>query len=98
MSQLTLRESLRQFVPLPENKGEFYYDFLQSGPATALATALRFTLSTPGVHTAIVGTTNPARYAQNAALIAAGNLSDEEYQEIRAIWEQRADQHWLGLE
>lgn len=84
--------------PYWERLQHLKYDFLQSGPATALATALRFTLSTPGVHTAIVGTSNPARYAQNAALIAAGNLSDEEYQEIRAIWEQRADQHWLGLE
>ncbi|GCE26024.1 oxidoreductase [Dictyobacter alpinus] len=74
------------------------YDFLQSGPATSVATALRFTLSVPGVHTAIVGTTHPERYAQNAALLNAGNLSDEEFQEIRAIWEERADMHWLGLE
>jgi diketogulonate reductase-like aldo/keto reductase len=50
------------------------------------------------VHTAIVGTANPDRYQQNAALISAGNLSDEEYQAIRAIWEQRADQHWLTLD
>ncbi|GCE18224.1 aldo/keto reductase [Dictyobacter kobayashii] len=84
--------------PYWERLQHLKYDFLQSGPATAFATALRFTLSVPGVHTAIVGTTHPERYAKNAALIAAGNLSDEEYQEIRAIWEQRADQHWLGQE
>jgi aryl-alcohol dehydrogenase-like predicted oxidoreductase len=73
------------------------YDFLKGDPETAMATALRFTLSIPGVHTAIVGTANPGRYAENAAYIAPGNLSDDEYQAIRARWEERADQHWLGL-
>ncbi len=73
------------------------YDFLQSGPATSVATALRFTLTVPGIHTAIVGSRNPERYAQNAALIAPGNLSDEEYQAIRALWEERSDLHWHGL-
>ncbi|GAC1369829.1 MAG: aldo/keto reductase [Ktedonobacteraceae bacterium] len=74
------------------------YDFLKGDPATAVATALRFTLSIPGVHTAIVGTANPERYAQNVAAIAPGNLPDEEFQHIRAIWEERADAHWLGLD
>ena len=73
------------------------YDFLQSGPATSIATALRFTLTVPGIATAIVGSRDPNRYAQNAALIAPGNLSDEEYQSIRAIWEERSDPHWHGL-
>jgi aryl-alcohol dehydrogenase-like predicted oxidoreductase len=74
------------------------YDFLKGSPETAVATALRFTLSIPGVHTAIVGTANSDRYTENAAYIAPGNLSDEEYQTIRARWEERADQHWLGLD
>lgn len=74
------------------------YDFLQNGAATAIGTALRFTLSVPGVDTAIVGTTNPERYVQNAALIASGNLPDQEYQTIRALWEERADRHWLTLD
>ncbi len=74
------------------------YDFLQSGPATSISLALRFTLSTPGIHTAIVGTANPERYVHNAAMLNVGLLSDEEYQSIRALWEERADQHWLVQE
>jgi aryl-alcohol dehydrogenase-like predicted oxidoreductase len=31
-------------------------------------------------------------------LIAPGNLSEDEFNTIRALWEERADQHWLGLE
>ncbi len=74
------------------------YDFLQGDAATSIGTALRFTLSVPGIDTAIVGTAHPERYPQNAAMIAAGKLPDEEYQSIRARWEERVDQHWLVQE
>ena len=37
------------------------FPFLRAGPEASVATALRFTLSVPGVHTAIVGTTRPER-------------------------------------
>ncbi len=72
------------------------YDFLKSGSASSIATALRFTLSVPGVDVAIVGTTNADHMRQNIDMLTAGNLSQDEFNAIRATWEERADQHWLG--
>ena len=48
--------------------------------------ALRFVTSTPGLHTAIVGTTSPGRWTQNNGNVSAGFLSAEQYQAIRASW------------
>jgi len=70
------------------------YDFLR-GPA-AVATALRFTLAAPGVHTAIVGTTKADRWPANAALLAAGVLPAAEFDRIRARWRQVAEASWQG--
>ncbi|GAC1383807.1 MAG: aldo/keto reductase [Ktedonobacteraceae bacterium] len=72
------------------------YDFLRSGPSTSIATALRFTLSVSGVDVAIVGTTSTEHMLQNVDMMAAGNLSPDEFNAIRAQWEERADQHWLA--
>jgi aryl-alcohol dehydrogenase-like predicted oxidoreductase len=72
------------------------YDFIKSDPAAAVGIALRFTLSVPGVHTAIVGTTNPDRWAQNAALLGAGPLSKAEMARIRARWKDVAAADWTG--
>ena len=63
---------------------------------TAVATALRFTLSVPGVHTAIVGTTKPERWQQNAALLGRGALPKSDYEKIRARWREVADASWEG--
>jgi aryl-alcohol dehydrogenase-like predicted oxidoreductase len=71
------------------------YDFLRD-PAQAASVALRFTLSVPGVHTAIVGTKNPNRWQQNAAMLAAGPLSADQLQAIRARWKEVADKSWIG--
>ncbi len=72
------------------------YDFLRSDPEQAAAIALRFTLSVPGVDVAIVGTSNPDRWHQNAQIVAQGPLPQDQFNQIRAVWEERADQHWLG--
>jgi aryl-alcohol dehydrogenase-like predicted oxidoreductase len=74
------------------------YDFLTRGARESVATALRFTLSVPGVHTAIVGTTKPSRWQQNAALLAEGPLPDAEYDAVRARWRSVATADWIGLE
>ena len=53
------------------------FDFLRTtDPEKTIATALRFTLSVPGVHTAIVGTKKPERWEQNARLLETGALSE----------------------
>jgi len=72
------------------------YPFLKSSPDEALSTALRFTLSAPGVHTAIVGTTKPERWEQNAALLRAGPLPAGEFDRIRARWRAVAGESWGG--
>jgi hypothetical protein len=72
------------------------YPFLRDTPDAAVATALRFTLSVPGVHTAIVGTTKPERWRQNAALLARGALSREGFERIRARWRDVAEPSWQG--
>ncbi len=72
------------------------YPFLREAGASAASTALRFTLSVPGVHTAIVGTTKPERWQQNAALLGAGPLPAEEIAMIRGRWRHVADASWVG--
>ncbi len=72
------------------------YPFLGDGPEAAVATALRFTLAVPGVHTAIVGTTRPERWQQNADLLRAGALPAEAFERIRARWREVAGASWEG--
>ncbi len=56
------------------------------GPEGAAGMALRFVASTPGLHTAIVGTTSPGRWTQNNANLSGGPLPEKQYQSIRAKW------------
>ena len=72
------------------------YDFLRGSPDGAVATALRFTLSVPGVHTAIVGTIRPERWQQNAALLEPGALPRRDVERIRARWREVAGASWVG--
>jgi hypothetical protein len=71
------------------------YPFVKD-PERAVAVALRFTLATPGVHTAIVGTKRPGRWAENARLLDAGPLPAVEVERIRARWRQVAEPSWTG--
>jgi aryl-alcohol dehydrogenase-like predicted oxidoreductase len=72
------------------------YDFLHGDPKEAVATVLRFPVSVPGVHTAIVGTGKPERWRENAAVLEAGPLPEEQFEKIRARWRAVADASWVG--
>jgi aryl-alcohol dehydrogenase-like predicted oxidoreductase len=72
------------------------YDFLKGSPSEAIGIALRFTLGLPGVHTAIVGTTKPGRWQENAALLAAGPLPPAQFEAIRSRWNAVAAPDWVG--
>ncbi len=72
------------------------FPFLRNGPDAVASTALRFTIAVAGVHTAIVGTTKPERWPQNAALLEAGALPAQEFEAIRARWREAVDASWTG--
>ena len=76
---------------------KLHYEFIRHLPLEeSIAHALRFTLSVPEVHTAIVGTTKPERWLQNAKLLEAGLLSEAEFAAIRERWEEIAPATWIG--
>jgi aryl-alcohol dehydrogenase-like predicted oxidoreductase len=75
---------------------ELSYEFLKNGVTEAVSVALRFTLSMPGVATAIVGTTNPERWALNAKLLEAGPLDAAQIRAIRDRWRATAKPDWVG--
>lgn len=79
-----------------ERLRELKYDFLIGELQDAVAIALRFTMSAPGVHTAIVGTTKPERIQGNAASLAAGPLPRDLFEKIRTRWREVADRGWTG--
>jgi aryl-alcohol dehydrogenase-like predicted oxidoreductase len=60
---------------------------------------LRFTLSQPGVHTAIIGTTNPDNARKNIATAEKGPLPPDAVEKIRAAF-RAADPtgQWKGLQ
>jgi aryl-alcohol dehydrogenase-like predicted oxidoreductase len=75
---------------------ELDYDFLRDGLPDSISIALRFTLSQPGVSTAIVGTTRPDRWASNAALLDVGALDPALIERIRARWKAVTGPDWVG--
>lgn len=82
--------------PYWERIQKLQFDFLKLPLSKSIGTALRFTLSIPGVTTAIVGTTKPGRWSENADQVRQGNLSPEEFNQIRERWQEVADDTWNG--
>jgi hypothetical protein len=73
------------------------YPFLRNENAgDVVATSLRFTLTALGVHVAIVGTTNPDRYRQNAGAVNSGILPISQFNAIRNRWNVVAQPDWVG--
>ncbi len=59
--------------------------------------ALRFTLSQPGVHCAIIGTTNPENIDKNIALAGQGPLDEQVVKQLRdAFAAAAAGKNWPG--
>lgn len=80
-----------------ERLSKLNYDFLNGYDLEkTISIALRFALSVPGVHTAIVGTSKPERWEANARLLAAGPLTEPEFTSIRHRWEEVAPRIWIG--
>ncbi|MBX3379896.1 MAG: aldo/keto reductase [Phycisphaeraceae bacterium] len=95
----------------PNNYGSVYWQRFQklqypfatgdarkmTGPDGPVGIALRFTLQQPGVHVAIVGTSKPERWSENAALTQAGPLKPEQLKAIRDRWKAIAPADWGGM-
>ena len=73
---------------------ELRYDFLLNDRAAEIG--LRFTLSVPGAHTAIAGTTNPEHLLENARYAAEGPLPAAQFEAIRSTWSKVSAPTWLG--
>jgi aryl-alcohol dehydrogenase-like predicted oxidoreductase len=82
--------------PYRQRLRKLQYDFLKRPAHEAIQIALLFTLSVPGVHTAIVGTSKPSRWEENAALCSAGPLAPAQYEAIRRRWRDVAQRDWVG--
>ena len=73
-------------------------DPAQLGASSWGELALRFTLSQPGVTTAIVGTTNPANARANAEAAAKGPLPADVVARIREAFDRANPRRdWIGL-
>jgi aryl-alcohol dehydrogenase-like predicted oxidoreductase len=73
---------------------ELAYEFLKS--ESAFEMALRFPLSVPGVHAAIVGTTKPVHLFQDAKFATHGMMDGDQFSSIRKRWKEIARSDWVG--
>ena len=72
------------------------FDFIKGNLSEEVALALKFTLAVPGVCTAIVGTTQPKRWQENAKMLDKGPISQESFEAIRQRWKDVAPANWVG--
>jgi aryl-alcohol dehydrogenase-like predicted oxidoreductase len=82
--------------PYWERLQKLKYDFLRGDLHRSVATALRFVLTVSAVHTAIVGTTRPDRFSENASALEAGALPAELLGSVRRRWREVARSDWIG--
>ncbi|WP_211750308.1 aldo/keto reductase [Paenibacillus sp. Marseille-Q4541] len=75
---------------------ELRYEFLDEDKRLAVSKALQFTLSVPGVDTAIVGTKKPDRWQENAQLLNDNMFTEADYEAIRNRWKEIASADWTG--
>jgi aryl-alcohol dehydrogenase-like predicted oxidoreductase len=90
------RPEITYVQPYWDRLQKLEYDFVKGDPARTAAIALQFTLSNPGVHTAIVGTAKPGRWRENAAMLDREPITPEQVAAIRARWRETADATWVG--
>jgi aryl-alcohol dehydrogenase-like predicted oxidoreductase len=84
--QTTTRPGHPYYYPYWDRLRALKYDFLQD--EHGFETALRFTIAIPGVHTAIVGTTNPQHMRRNIEAIKIGAMPLESFKAVRSRWFQ----------
>jgi aryl-alcohol dehydrogenase-like predicted oxidoreductase len=82
--------------PYWERLQKLKYDFLRGDLHRSVPTALRFVLTVSAVHTALVGTTNPERFSENASSVEAGALPAELFESVRGRWRGVAGSDWVG--
>lgn len=76
---------------------DLQYDFLEGGMSESVARAVSFTLAIEGVNTAIVGTTKPNRWRENAEMLEQIDFSEKDFQKIRERWQEISDgKDWKG--
>ena len=83
-------------LPYWERLQKLDYDFVKGDPARTAAIALKFSLSIPGVHTAIVGTANPGGGARTPRSWKATRSLPSRSKAIRTRWRETADPTWVG--
>jgi len=76
---------------------DLQYEFLDGDLGESVAKALRFTLFSESVATAIVGTKKPSRWQENADLFEQVDFSESDFKAIRERWQEISKgKDWKG--